>query len=283
MRTRLDGSGQTVLIDSEGPLVIIGERINPSGRSRLAKALSQGDMSLVQQEAIVQVEAGAKVIDVNVGAVGVDEVEVLPLAVQTVAEVVEAPICIDTSHHAALATALAACPGRPLVNSVTGEEASLKAVLPLVKEHECAVIGLCIDDEGVPNDAQGRLEIAQKIVGRAEQLGIAREDVIIDPLATAIGADDKAALVTLEAIRLIHTGLGVSITYGGSNVSFGLPERSLINGSFLAMAVALGLTCPIVDPLDVDIRRTIAACDLLMGRDEYATRFLQHSRSGWES
>jgi len=281
VRTRLDGAGQTVVLDSQGPLVVIGERINPSGRKRLAAALAQGGMSMVRQEAIAQVAAGARVIDVNVGAVGVDEGEILPLAVQTVAEAVEVPICIDTSRHAALAAALAVCPGRPLVNSVTGEEASLASVLPLVKERDCAVIGLCINDEGVPKDAQGRLEIAQKIIDRAERLGIAREDVIIDPLATAIGADDRAALVTLEAISLVRASLGVNITYGGSNVSFGLPDRNLINASFLAMAVALGVTCAIVDPLDVDIRKAVAACDLLMGRDEYAGRFLKRSRAGW--
>jgi len=150
-----------------------------------------------------------------------------------------------------------------------------------VKERGCAVIGLCMDEEGIPKEAQSRLEIAEKIVAAAEAYGIPPEDVIIDPLAMTVGADHTAGVVTLEAIRLIHMNLGVNITLGGSNISFGLPERGLINRSFLAMAMAAGLTCAIVDPLDVEIRKTIAACDLLMGKDEYAIRFLERSRSGW--
>jgi len=283
MDTCLSCNAEQVVIGPERSFVIIGERINPSGRRRLAESLGQGDMSLVRREALAQVEAGAQVIDVNVSAVGVDEERTLPLAVQTVAEAVDVPICIDTANPKALAAALAVCPGKPLVNSVTGEGASLETVLPSVKEHGCAVIGLYMDEEGIPKEAQRRLEIAQKIIERAEKQGIAREDVIIDPLAMTVGADHTAGVVTLEAIRLIRMSLGVNITLGGSNISFGLPERSLINRSFLAMAVAAGLTCAIVDPLDVEIRKTIAACDLLMGRDEYAMRFLERSRAGWRS
>lgn len=281
MRTLLKGVGMEVTVETEGPFVIIGERINPSGRMRLADSLAQGDMSLVREEALAQVEAGAQVIDVNVSAVGVDEERILPRAVQTVAEAVDVPICIDTANHQALRAALAVCPGKPLVNSVTGEEASLEAVLPLVKEYGCAVIGLCMDEEGIPKEAPRRLEIARKILTTAEAYGISPEDVIIDPLAMTVGADHTAGVVTLEAIRLIRMKLGVNITLGGSNISFGLPERSLINRSFLPMAMAAGLTCAIVDPLDIEIRKTIAACDLLMGRDEYAIRFLERSRRGW--
>ena len=281
MRTLLEGAARKVTIDSEGPFVIIGERINPGARKRLAESLAQGDMSLVRHEALAQVEAGAQIIDVNVSAVDVDEERTLPMAVQAVAEVVDVPICVDTAHHNALAAALAVCPGKPLVNSVTGEEASLEAVLRLVKERGCAAIGLCMDEEGIPKEAPRRLEIAKKIVAAAEAYGIPPEDVIIDPLAMTVGADHTAGVVTLEAIRLMTMNLGVNITLGGSNVSFGLPERSLINRSFLGMAIATGLTCAIVDPLDVEIRKTIAACDLLMGRDEYAMRFLERSRAGW--
>lgn len=281
MRTLLEGAAKKVAIDSEGPFIIIGERINPSGRKRLAKSLAQGDLSLVRQEALAQVEAGAHIIDVNVSAVGVDEERVLPLAVQIVAETVEAPISIDTANYKALRAALAICPGKPLVNSVTGEEMSQEAVLPLVKERDCAVIGLCMDEEGIPKEAKRRLEIAKKIVAAAEAYDIPSEDVIIDPLAMTVGVDHTAGVVTLEAIRLIRMNLGVNIILGGSNISFGLPERSLINRTFLAMTIAAGLTCAIVDPLDVEIRKTIAACDLLVGRDEYAMRFLRRSRGRW--
>lgn len=281
MRTQLEGVGKKVLIDSEGAFVIIGERINPSGRRRLAESLVRGDMSLVRQEALRQMKAGTHVIDVNVTAEDVDEETTLPLAVQTVAEAADVPICIDTADPRALAAALAVCPGKPLVNSATGEKSSLETVLPLVKEHDCAVIGLCIDEDGIPADASGRVEIAHKIIQAAQKQGISEEDVVIDPLATTIGADNEAGLKTLEAIRLISTKLGVNTTLGGSNISFGLPERSLINRSFLPMVIAAGLTSAIVDPLDVEIRKAIATCDLLMGRDEYAERFLERFRSGW--
>ncbi len=281
METTISSKTKSVVIGPELPFVIIGERINPTGRKRLAESLAQGDMSFVRKEALAQVEAGAEVIDVNVSAVDMDEERILPLAVQTVAEAVDVPICIDTANHKALAAALAVCPGKPVVNSVTGEEASLEVVLPLVKERACAVIGLCMDEEGIPKEARRRLEIGKKIVAAAEGHGIPPEDVIIDPLGMTVGADQTAGVVTLEAIRLIRMNLGVNITLGGSNVSFGLPERSLINRSFLAMAIAAGLTCAIVDPLDIEIRKTIAACDLLMGKDEYAVRFLARSRSGW--
>lgn len=281
MHTLLEGVGMKVVIDTEGPFVLIGERINPSGRRRLAESLTQGNMSLVGQEALAQVEAAAHIIDVNVSAVDVDEEKILPLAVRTVAGAVDVPICIDTANHGALAVALAVCPGKPLVNSVTGEGSSLEVVLPLVKEYGCAVIGLCMDEEGIPKEAQRRLEVAKKIIATAEAHGIPPEDVIIDPLAMTVGADHRAGVVTLEAIRLIRMTLGVNITLGGSNISFGLPERSLINRSFLPMAIAAGLTSAILDPLDIEIRKTIAVCDLLMGKDEYAMQFLGRSRSGW--
>ena len=281
MRTVLEGTRRKVMVDTGGPFVMIGERINPSGRKRLAESLTQEEMSLVREEALAQAEAGVHIIDVNVSAADVDEERILPLAVRTVAEAVDVPICIDTADRAALSAALAVCPGKPLVNSVTGEEASLEAVLPLVKERGCAVIGLCMDEKGIPKEAQRRLEIGKKIVAAAEAYGIPPEDVIIDPLAMTVGVDQTAGVVTLEAISLIRLNLGVNITLGGSNISFGLPERSLINRSFLAMAMAAGLTCAIVDPLDVEIRKTIAVCDLLMGRDEYAIRFLERSRRGW--
>ncbi len=214
MRTLLEGTARKVTIASEGPFVIIGERINPSGRRRLAESLAQADMSLVHREAVAQVEAGAHIIDVNVGAVDVDEERILPLAVQTVAEAVDVPTCIDTANPKALAAALAVSPGKPLVNSVTGEKRSLEAVLPLVREHSCAVIGLCMDEEGIPKQAPRRLEIAKTIVAAVEAYGIPCEDVIIDPLAMTVGADHTAGMVTLEAMRSIAMNLGVNITFG---------------------------------------------------------------------
>ena len=276
METKLTGTGQVVVIGSHRPIVIIGERINPTGKRRLAEALAAEDMSLLQEIARAQVAAGAEVIDVNVGGPDLDEVRLLPLAVQAVAEAVEVPICIDSSRPAALAAALRVCPGRPLVNSVTGEEASLAAVLPLVKESGAAVIGMTME-HGVPPEPDQRLAIARQIVARAEEYGIPREDVIIDPMALSVGADQQAALVTLESIRLIRQELGVNITLGASNVSFGLPDRQAINQVFLAMALTAGVTCPIADPAVA--HRTILIADLLLGRDAYAARYLADYRA----
>jgi len=273
METILKGARETVTIGPEKPTVLIGERINPTGRKRLAAELVAGKVEIVKAEALGQIAAGADVIDVNVGAAGVDQVAVLPRAVEMVQEVVDVPISIDTPDPSALAAALKVYQGKPLVNSVNGEEKNLSRVLPLVAEHGAAVIGLCMDDDGIPGDPHKRLEIACKIVERAEALGIPREDVLIDCLALTVGADSKAALVTLETIRLVRTELGVNMTLGASNVSFGLPERDVVNGVFLALAIQLGVNCPIVDVAKV--RPIILAADLLLGRDEYAMRYIK--------
>lgn len=282
METIISSKTKSVVIGPECRFVIIGERINPTGRKRLAHSLAQGDMSIVRKEALAQAEAGAQVIDINVAAPEIDEERALPLAARTVADSVDLPLCIDTTHEGALAATLAVCPGKPLVNSVTGEDRSLKSALPLVKEYGAAVIGLCMDDEGIHHEAQRRLSIAEKIVNQAEKIGLHKEEVIIDPLSLTVGADNRAAIVTLRAIALIVQNLGVNTIVGASNVSFGLPDRPLINRTFLAMAIAIGLTCAIADPLDVEIRKAVATSDLLMGRDEYAMRFLAHSRAGWK-
>ncbi len=273
METILKGARETVTIGPEKPTVLIGERINPTGRKRLAAELVAGKVEIVKAEALDQIAAGADVIDVNVGAAGVDQVAVLPRAVEMVQEVVDVPISIDTPDPAALAAALKVYQGKPLVNSVNGEEKSLSRVLPLVAEHGAAVIGLCMDDDGIPSDPHRRLEVACKIVERAEALGIPREDVLIDCLALTVGADSKAALVTLETIRLVRTELGINMTLGASNVSFGLPERDVVNGVFLALAIQLGVNCPIVDVAKV--RPIILATDMLLGRDEYAMRYIK--------
>jgi len=281
METVLKGTRKKVVIGEGRPTVILGERINPTGKKRLAAALAAGDLEVVRQEALAQVEAGADILDVNVGAAGVDEVDLLPRAVKLVLETVEAPIAVDTADREALGVALAMHrdvnpDGKPLVNSVNGEEASLARVLPLVAEYGTAVIGLCMDDDGIPDTPEKRLAVAAKIVERAARLGIATENILIDCLALTVGADSKAAWTTLEAIRLVHEKLGVNLALGASNVSFGLPERETINGAFLAMAISRGLNCPIVDAAKV--RPYILAADLALGRDEYAMRYLKAYR-----
>ena len=248
MNTVVSGKNTSVTIGPDEPIVMIGERINPSGKKKLAAALKQGDLDLVRREARIQVEAGAGIIDVNVVAPGVNEVEVLPFAVEAVLDEIDVPICIDINDVGALEAALARYPGKAIVNSVTGEESSLAEVLPVAKAHGAAVIGLTMDDNGIPKDADTRVAIADKILERATREGIPSEDVIIDCLALTLGADGTSAVVTLDAIRRVKSQLGVNQTLGASNVSYGLPERELINQMFLAAAVAAGITCPTVDP-----------------------------------
>jgi 5-methyltetrahydrofolate--homocysteine methyltransferase len=281
METILKGRGRQVIVADGRVTVLIGERINPTGRKKLAAALLAGDLEIVRSEALSQVQAGADILDVNVGAAGVDEVGLLPRAVQVVLEAVEVPVCIDTPNPGALAAALAlhrqlVPDGKPLVNSVNGEESSLERVLPLVAEFGAAVIGLCMDGSGIPPTAEGRLAVARKIVERAAFHGINRQDILVDCLALTVGADSGAAWTTLEAIRLVKEDLGVNLALGASNVSFGLPDREIINGALLSMAIARGLNCPIVDPARV--RPAILAADLVLGRDNYAARYLRAFR-----
>ena len=277
VETILKGTGKEVVITPGGSIRMIGERINPTGRKKLAAALVAGDLERVSAEAIAQIEEGADIIDVNVGAAGVDEEDMLPKAVQVVGEVVDMPICIDSSNSNALAAALAVCPGRPLVNSVNGEERSLEAILPVVKQYGAAVIGLAMDDDGIPAEPEKRLEVARKIIARAEAIGISREDVIIDCLALTMGADSQAGLVTLTTIQMVREELGVNITLGASNISFGLPDRQGINAGFLAMAAMAGMNCPIVNPRHS--RLPLMAADLALGRDDYAMNYLKAYRA----
>jgi 5-methyltetrahydrofolate--homocysteine methyltransferase len=277
METLVRSDSKEVAIDTEGPFTIIGERINPTGHKKLGAALQDSNFDYVRELARKQVAAGADVLDVNVGVPGLDEVELLPEVVKLVASAVDSPICIDSANPAALAAALAVAPGRALVNSVNGEEAVLQAVLPVVKEYETAVIGLTMDDDGIPNDAEERVAIAGKIIDRAGKFGIAIEDVIIDPLVMAVGADSNAGVITLRSIELIRREFGVNINLGASNISFGLPERHIINQAFLALAAGAGATCAITDPLK--LTATIRAIDLVRGRDPFAGRYIAHYRS----
>jgi 5-methyltetrahydrofolate--homocysteine methyltransferase len=272
MQTKVSSLKKEVIIGDDQPTVLIGERINPAGKKKLAEALKAGDLEIARREALAQVEAGADILDVNVGTFGVDEVALLPRAVQAVMDTVDVPICIDSNNPAALEAAVKIYKGKPLINSVTGEERSLTNVLPMVKEYKAAVVGLVQDDEGIPKDAQRRVSIAHKIVERAEAFGIARENIIIDCLAFAVGADTSSGLAVMEAIRTIKSELGVNMTLGASNISFGLPDRELINNAFVAMAIAAGITCLITDAAKV--RPTVVATDLVLGRDKHARRYI---------
>ena len=276
METRVSSVSKEVIIGEGLPTVLIGERINPTGKKRLSRAIETGDMEIVRKEALEQAAAGANILDVNVGVPGIDQKTMLPRVVQEVMEIVDVPLCIDTDDIAALEAALKVYKGKALVNSVSGEERSLAGVLPLIKDYGAAVIGLVQDDEGAPTDSDRRVAIAHRIIERAESRNIPREDVIIDCLAFAIGADTKSGPVVLDSIRRIKEELGVNTTMGASNVSFGMPDRDLINSAFIAMVIATGATSLIVDVAKV--RPIVLAVDLMLGRDPYARRYTQAYR-----
>jgi 5-methyltetrahydrofolate--homocysteine methyltransferase len=276
MKTIVSSATNEVIIGDQRPTVLIGERINPTGKKKLSAALQEGELELLRELASSQVEAGADILDVNVGASGVDEVAILPQAVQMVMQSVDVPLSIDTDNPEALAAALEVYQGKAIINSVNGQEDRLQRVLPLVKQCGAAVIGLTMDDEGIPQDAERRVAIAGKILERAAALGIPAEDIIIDGLALTVGADSKAAWVTLDTVRRVHETFGVNQTLGASNVSFGLPERDALNWAFLAMAIAAGVTCPVVNVKRA--RSAVLAVDLLLGRDEYAMRYIKAYR-----
>lgn len=276
METIVSSETKKVIISEVRPTVLVGERINATGKERLNSALRKGDMSLVREEALAQAQAGADIIDVNVSIADQDETVLLPEVVKAVVGAVDMPLCLDSNNPEALEAALKVYKGKPLVNSVTGEEHSLAVVLPLVKAYEAAGIGLVIDDEGISNDPDKRVAVACRIVERAEALGIPTEDIVIDCLVQPIGVDERAAMITLETIRKVRAKLGVNITIGASNTSFGLPDRDLVNSAFIVMAIAAGVNCTIVDV--ARMQPVILAADLLMGRDKYARRYTEAYR-----
>jgi 5-methyltetrahydrofolate--homocysteine methyltransferase len=279
LETTVSSKTQSVTISRDGPLVIIGERINPTGRKKLMAALQKGNLDVVRKDAIAQVEAGATILDVNAGVPGVDDVALMQQIIQAVREVTDVPLCIDSPNPAVLEAALSQYEGKALVNSVNGEERALEKILPLIAKYKAAVIGLAMDDDGIPQTAEKRVQVAKKIIDHAEALGIPRSDVIIDPLVLTVGSDVKAAAPTLAATRMIATEFGVNITMGASNVSHGLPDRRVINATFLAMAMVCGLTCPITNPLITTVRETALSGNLLLGKDEWAMNWITYFRS----
>ena len=277
MHTVLQSRSNTVTIGHDQPFCVIGERINPTGRKVFAEELRGGDLSTAERDAVAQVEAGADMLDVNAGIPLVDEPELLMSMLRAVQGVVEVPICIDSSVIEALEAGLSVYEGKPLVNSVTGEDDRLEEILPLVARHGAAVIGLANDETGIPETAQKRLEIAHKIVSAAGDHGIPPEDVVIDPLAMTVGAATDAVTITLEAISLIREELGVNMCLGASNVSFGLPRRHVLNAAFLPMAMAAGLTSAIMSCAP-EVVGAVRASDLLLGHDEWGARWIASHR-----
>ena len=278
METVVTGKGTEVKFGPDLPTVIIAERINPTGRKSLAEELKQGKFDIVREDAIKQTEAGAHIIDINVGAAGVDEVEILPRAVKMVMEVTNQPLCLDSANPKALKSALEVYPYKALINSVNGEERSLEEILPMVKESGSAVICLTMDEGGIPDNVEKRFEIAEKIIKRAESIGIKKEDLVFDCLVMPNSTNSDAGRITLETQRRVAKEFGVSITGGYSNVSFGMPDRNLLNIHFITMGIISGLCAPITDPLIDNLVEAIKAADFLAGRDPYGMNYISFYR-----
>lgn len=278
MDTVLSSPTKEVRIGPEHPFVIIGERINPTGRSKLAAEMAAGNFERVRADALAQVQAGAQVLDVNAGIPLANEPAIMAEAIRLVQSVTDVPISIDSSVVKALEAGLAAVKGKALINSVTGEEERLEAVLPLAKRYGAAVIGISNDETGISQDPDVRFAVAKRIVERAEKLGIPRQDVLIDPLVLPVGAVGNAGPAVFRLLRRLREELGVNTVCGASNVSFGLPDRVTLNGAFLTMAIANGLTSAITNPLEDAIRKLVLAANVMMGRDENCMRWLKAAR-----
>jgi 5-methyltetrahydrofolate--homocysteine methyltransferase len=278
MKTVVSSATKTVVISPEDPFVIIGERINPTNRRKLAEELRRFDFTRVRSDALAQVGAGAQMLDVNTGIPGADEPGMLKGAILAVMEVTDAPISIDSSTPEALEAALPVYQGKALVNSVTGEDEMLERLLPLVKKYGAAVIGIANDDTGISNDPQERLAIARKIVERAADHGIPKEDVLIDPLCMPIGANHEFGRITFETMRLIREALGVNMSVGAGNVGFGLPDRPPLTASFILLGMQVGLTASITNALEPEIYKNILAGDLMLGRDSFGRKWNAHFR-----
>ena len=279
MRTLLSSKTKTVAISPDDPFVIIGERINPTRRKKLLETMAQHDFTIALEDARNQVAAGAQVLDVNAGIPGGDEPALLAELTRAVMNEVDAPLCFDSANPDALEAALATYSGKALINSTTAEDRMLDAVLPIAAKYHAAVLGVLTDDKGIPPTPAARLAAARKIIHRAADFGIPSEDIVLDCLALPVGAEWQSGRVTMDTMSLITRELGVNLSLGASNVSFGLPDRKTINLAYLALGVACGLTAAITDPTVPEIRSMLLACDLLMGRDEYAMRWIKYFRA----
>jgi 5-methyltetrahydrofolate--homocysteine methyltransferase len=283
MNTIVKSPTQTVLIGPNEPFVIIGERINPTGRKKLASEMMAGDFSRVVSDALAQVKAGAHILDVNAGVPSAEphkvEPELMVRAIEIVQSVTDLPLSIDSSVVPALIAGIKAAKGRPIVNSITGEEERMEAILPIVAEYNLPVIGICNDENGISYDPLVRLQVAKKIIARAESYGIKREDVLLDPLAMPVGAVNTAGRDLFQLVRMIREELGCNTVCGASNISFGMPNRHLLDSIFVPMAIAAGMTCAITNPVNQQVRHAIYAADVFMGNDESCMNYLMAMRA----
>ena len=276
--TVISSASKEVIIGNNRPFVIIGERINPTGRKLLAKEMSEGDFSRVEKDTLEQVAAGAQMLDVNAGIPLADEPKILADSIKLVQSLTDVPLSIDSSIVAALESGLKVYKGKALLNSVTGEEERLEAVLPLVKKYGCAVVAISNDETGISEDPDVRFKVAKKIVERAADYGIPNHDVVVDPLVMPIGAINSAVKQVMSLVRRLKDELKVNTTCGASNVSFGLPNRHGINAAFLTMAIASGLTSAITNPLEENVIQAVLGADVMMGNDPDCSKWIKKYR-----
>ncbi len=276
--TIISSAAKEIRIGFDQPFVIIGERINPTGRKMLAKEMAEGDFSRVVKDALAQVAAGAQMLDVNAGIPLADEPGILAETIKLVQSLTDVPLSIDSSIVAALEAGLEVYQGKALLNSVTGEEERLESVLPLVKKYNCAVVAISNDETGISEDPDVRFEVAKKIVERAEDHGIPRADVVVDPLVMPIGAIGTAGVQVMQLVRRLREELKVNTTCGASNVSFGLPNRDGVNAAFLTMAMASGLTSAITNPLHDSIMQAVMGGDVMLGKDSNCANWIRKYR-----
>ncbi len=281
--TVISSATKEVVIGFDRPFVMIGERINPTGRKLLAAEMKEGNFERVIADAIAQVAGGAHMLDVNAGIPLADEPALLAKAIQLVQSVTDVPLSIDSSIVEALEAGCAVYQGKPLINSVTGEDEQMERVLPLVKKYGAAVVAISNDETGISEDPDVRFEVARKIVNRAADHGIPSSDVVVDPLVMPIGALGQAGQQVFRLLRRLQTELKVNTTCGASNVSFGLPERNAITGTFLAMAISNGMTSAIMNPLHDDVKRAVKAADVLAGHDQDCGTWIATYREGGDA
>jgi 5-methyltetrahydrofolate--homocysteine methyltransferase len=272
--TIISSASKDVVLGFNRPFVIIGERINPTGRKLLAEEMKEGDFSRVEADAMAQIAAGAHVLDINAGIPLADEPALLAQAIRLVQSLTDVPLSIDSSVIEALEAGLEAYQGKALLNSVTGEEERLERILPLVKKHAAAVVAICNDDSGISTDINVRFEVARKIVNRAADHGIPACDVVVDPLVMPIGAMGDAGVQVLELIRRLRSELKVNTTCGASNISFGLPNRQGLNPAFISMAIGAGMTSAITNPLEASLMQAVRGADVLMNHDPQCANWI---------
>ena len=277
-KTLISSATKEVVIGFDQPFVIIGERINPTGRKLLSEEMSKGDLSRVEQDTHAQVAAGAHMLDVNAGIPLADEPKILADTIKLVQSLTDLPLSIDSSIVAALQAGLEVYQGKALLNSVTGEEERLESVLPLVKKYSCAVVAISNDETGISEDPDVRFKVAKKIVDRAKDYGIPSSDIVVDPLVMPIGALNSAGMQVIKLVRRLQEELKVNTTCGASNVSFGLPNRNGINAAFLTMAIASGLTSAITNPLHDSVMQAVMGADVMMGNDPNCVRWIKKYR-----